>query len=205
MTGRDDPIGKVCVGVIAGAFGIRGEVRLKSFCAEPEAIADYAPLTDAAGREYSLVIDRPVKGGFAARLGGVPTREAAEALKGVRLFVPRDRLPSLPSDEFYHADLIGLPVADGGGRKLGQVRAVHDFGAGDMLEITGPGLSQPVMLPFTIDTVPIVDLAAHRIVADPPAGLFPDDGAEDDAAGGETDAEPGAQAGDDIAARKDEA
>lgn len=180
MPASDDPIGKVCVGVIAGAFGVRGEVRLKSFCAEPEAIADYAPLTDAAGREYSVRIDRPIKGGFAARLGGVPTREAAEALKGARLYAPRHRLPTLPSDEFYHADLIGLPVADAGGRKLGRVRAVHDFGAGDMLEIAGPGLSQPVMLPFTRDTVPIVDLAAHRIVADPPEGLFPDDGAETD-------------------------
>lgn len=189
----DEPIGKVCVGAIAGAFGVRGDVRLKSFCAEPEAIGDYAPLTDEAGREYAVTIERPIKGGFSARLGGVRTREEAEALKGVRLYAPRWKLPSLPSDEFYHADLIGLPVFDGGGVRLGKVRAVHDFGAGDILEIVSPDIRQPVMLPFTRAAVPIVDLAAHRIVADPPPGVFPDDGAEERGPGeGPEDEEPGA-------------
>lgn len=184
----DDPIGKVCVGAIAGAFGVRGDVRLKSFCAEPEAIGDYAPLTDEAGREFGVKISRPIKGGFSARLGGVATREQAEALRGVRLYAPRSKLPSLPSDEFYHADLVGLPVFDGGGVELGKVRAVHDFGAGDMLEIVTPAHRQPVMLPFTRAAVPIVDLAAQRIVADPPPGVFPgDDG--DAPEPGEHDAE----------------
>lgn len=177
----DDPPGKVCVGAIAGAFGVKGEVRLKSFCADPEAIADYAPLTDAQGRDYAVTLDRPVKGGYAARLSGIRTREQAEALKGTRLFAPRERLPSLPSDEFYHADLIGMAVADAGGRKLGRVRAIHDFGAGDLLEVVAPGPGYPVMLPFTRETVPIVDLTMNRLVADPPVGLFPDDGREDDA------------------------
>lgn len=185
MSIPDDPPGKVCVGAIAGAFGVKGEVRLKSFCAEPEAIADYAPLTDLDGREYGVRLDRPVKGGFAARLTGVASREQAEALQGVRLYAPRGRLPSLPSDEFYHADLIGMAVADAGGRKLGRVRAVHDFGAGDMLEVAGPGLKNPVMLPFTRETVPIVDLTMKRLVADPPAGLFPDDGTEGDGTEGD--------------------
>lgn len=175
----EDPPGKVCVGAVAGAFGVKGEVRLKSFCAEPEAITDYQPLTDAKGREYGLVIDRPIKGGYAARLTGVKTREDAEAMRGVRLFAPRWKLPTLPSDEFYHADLIGMAVADAGGRKLGRVKAVHDFGAGDMLEITAPD-GKSALLPFTREAVPIVDLAAARIVADPPEGIFPDDGREDE-------------------------
>jgi 16S rRNA processing protein RimM len=164
---------RICVGAIAGAFGVRGEVRLKSFCAEPAAIADYAPLSDEAGRRFDVRLTRPVKNGFAARLSGVATREEAEALRGVRLYAPRARLPALPDDEFYHADLVGLEVVDAGGAPVGRVRAVHDFGAGDMLEIVGPGLSQPVMLPFTREAAPTVDLAAGRIVADPPPGLLP--------------------------------
>jgi len=173
-----DPEDHVCVGAVAGAFGVRGEVRLKSFCAEPEAVGDYGPLIDAAGNVYHVRLDRPVKGGFAARLSRVSTREDAEALKGTRLFAPREALPSLPDDEFYHADLIGLQVVDPAGAALGRVRAVHDFGAGDMLEVVAPTLRQPALLPFTRQAVPTVDLSARRIVADPPDGVFPDDGAE---------------------------
>lgn len=190
MTQPADPK-RICVGAVAGAFGVRGEVRIKSFCAEPEAIADFKPLTDEkGGREFSLRLTRAVKNGFAGRLSGVNTREEAEALKGLRLFASRDQLPSLPDDEFYHADLIGLDVHDAGGARLGRVRAVHDFGAGDLLEIFAPGRTQTVMLPFTREAVPTVDLAAGRIVADPPLGLFTDsdedeedgrDGAEDEA------------------------
>jgi len=169
---------RVCVGAIAGAFGVRGEVRLKSFCAEPEAIADYGPLSDEAGaRSWSVAITRPVTNGFAARLGGVATREQAEALKGVRLYAPRERLPHLPDDEFYHADLIGLAVFDSGGVKLGEVRAVQDYGAGDFLEIATPD-RKTALLPFTREAVPTVDLAAGRLIADPPEGVF---GGEDDA------------------------
>ncbi|HKK36815.1 MAG TPA: ribosome maturation factor RimM [Paracoccaceae bacterium] len=175
----------ICVGAVAGAFGVRGEVRLKSFCADAAAIADYAPLSDEAGRSYEVRLTRPVKNGFAARLSGVETREDAEALRGRRLYAPRARLPALPDDEFYHADLVGLEVVDPGGAPLGRVRAVHDFGAGDMLEIFGPRLGQPVMLPFTREAAPTVDLAAGRIVVDPPAGLLPDDAAPADAEGKE--------------------
>ena len=157
----------ICVGAIAGAFGVRGEARLKSFCADPEAIADYAPLTDESGaRSFTVKITRPVKGGFAARLSGVATREQAEELKGTRLCVPRDRLPEPDEDEFYHADLIGLDVVDTGGAPLGRVRAVHDFGAGDVIEVIGG--DHPLMIPFTRETVPTVDVAAGRLVADPP-------------------------------------
>ena len=164
---------RVCVGAIAGAFGVRGEVRLKSFCTEPAAIADYAPLESEDGAQrFTVAITRPVKNGFAARLGGIGSKEEADALRGTRLFVPRDRLPSLPDDEFYHADLIGLSVSDTGGAVLGEVIAVQNHGAGDLLEIKVPGASATVLLPFTRADVPTVDLGAGRIVADPPEGLF---------------------------------
>jgi len=163
----------ICVGAVAGAFGVRGEVRLKSFCAVPEDIAAYAPLCTEDGKQsFSVHITRPIKNGLAARLGGITTREQADALRGMRLYVPRDRLPSLPDDEFYHADLIGLEVHDTGGNRLGRVKAVQNHGAGDLLEIEGPGLKNTVLLPFTRAVVPTVDLDAGRIVADPPDGLF---------------------------------
>jgi len=163
---------RICVGAIAGAFGVRGEARVKSFCAESDAIAGYGPLTTEDGaRQFTLSITRAVKGGFAARLTGVTTREAAEALKGTRLYAPREKLPALPDDEFYHADLIGLSVLDTGGAEIGRVRAIHDYGAGDMLEVTVPGGGM-VLIPFTRATVPTVDLTAGRIVADPPEGTL---------------------------------
>jgi 16S rRNA processing protein RimM len=165
-----DQAGLVCVGAIAGGFGVRGEVRLKSFCAEPAAIAGYAPLVTEDGRSFGVRLMRPIPGAFAARLTGVETREAAEALKGTRLYAPRDRLPPLPEDEFYHADLIGLAVVDTGGTRLGTVRAVLDHGAGDILEIARAG-APDLLLPFTRAAVPTVDLAGRRLIADPPEGL----------------------------------
>ena len=164
----------ICVGAIAGAFGVRGEVRLKSFCAIPEDIADYAPLqTEDGAQSFSVTLTRPIKSGFGARLSGVSTKEAADALKGTRLFAPRDRLPSLPDDEYYHADLIGLDVLDTGGAPLGSVVGVQNHGASDLLEIRAPGLRETVLLPFTLAAVPTVDLAQNRLIADPPEGLFP--------------------------------
>jgi len=164
---------RICVGAIAGAFGVRGEVRLKSFCAQAEDIASYGPLwAEDGSRSFTLSQVRPISGGLAARLSGVGGKDAADALRGVQLFADRAALPSLPDDEFYHADLIGLDVHDTGGALLGRVQAVHDHGAGDLLEITGPGLKAPVLLPFTRANVPTVDLATRRIIADPPEGLF---------------------------------
>lgn len=164
---------KVCVGAIAGAFGVRGEVRLKSFTAVPEDIAAYAPLeTEDGARSFSVKITRQIKNGLAARLSGITNKEAADALRGTQLFVPRHRLPSLPDDEFYHADLIGLQVTDTGGTPLGKVLSVHNNGADDLLELRAPGQKQTVLLPFTKAIVPTVDLARGRIVADPPEGLF---------------------------------
>lgn len=160
---------RVCVGAIAGAFGVKGEVRLKSFCSTPEDIAAYAPLyTEDGSRSFGIRLTRPVTGGLGARLTGVATKEEADALKGVTLWADRNKLPSLPDDEFYHADLIGLTVVDTGGAVLGTVRAVHNHGAGDILEIFSPGRRQTLLLPFTKAVVPTVDLTAGRIVADPP-------------------------------------
>ena len=164
---------RVCVGAIAGAFGVKGEVRLKSFCAEPEAIATYGPLTtEDGGKSFEVRLTGTLKNGFSARLTGIASKEAADALRGVRLYAPRERLPDLPDDEFYYADLINLTVLDTGGTELGQVRAVLNHGAGDLLEIHGKGLKSPVLLPFTKAAVPTVDLASGRIIADPPEGLF---------------------------------
>ena len=164
---------RVCVGAIAGSFGVRGEVRLKSFCAEPEDIATYGPLSSEDGSQtYSVRIVRSIKNGFAARLGGVGTKEQADALRGTRLYVARDQLPNLPDDEYYHTDLIGLDVFDTGGTRLGRVKSVLNHGASDLLEIHGPGLKATVLLPFTLAAVPTVDLQAGRIIADPPEGLF---------------------------------
>ncbi|WP_292289231.1 ribosome maturation factor RimM [Marivita sp.] len=164
---------KVCVGAIAGAFGVRGDVRLKSFTSNPEDIGSYAPLeTEDGTRSFTVKITRQIKNGLAARLSGVSTKEDADALRGTQLFVPRDRLPTLPDDEFYHADLMGLEVVDTGGAPLGKVMAVINNGADDLLELRAPGQKQTVLLPFTKAVVPTVDLAQGRIVADPPEGLF---------------------------------
>ncbi|HSF95594.1 MAG TPA: ribosome maturation factor RimM [Thermohalobaculum sp.] len=176
--------GRICVGAIAGAFGVQGEARVKSFCAEPEAIAAYGPLwTEDGTRNFRLRVTRPVKEGLAVRLSGVATREEAEALKGTRLYADRARLPTLPDDEFYHADLIGLPVLDPGGALIGRVQAVHDHGAGDVLEIALPpaaGHGKSVLIPFTRAVVPTVDLTAGRIVADLPEGTLDGEGPEED-------------------------
>lgn len=160
----------VCLGALAGAWGVQGAVRLKSFCAAPEAIGDYAPLVTADGRSFGVRLLRPLAGAFAARLTGIATREAAEALKGLRLYAPRSALPALEEDEFYHADLIGMEAVDAGGAPFGRVRAVHDHGAGDLLEIARPGRAE-IVLPFTREVVPTIDLAARRMVVDPPPGL----------------------------------
>ncbi|MGR3661384.1 MAG: ribosome maturation factor RimM [Paracoccaceae bacterium] len=166
-------IDRICVGAIAGSFGVTGEVRLKSFCAEPEAIADYAPLyTEDGAREFTVKILRPIKNGFAVHLSGIKTKEQADALKGVSLFADRDQLPSLPDDEYYHTDLIGLTVFDTGGIELGKVVDVLNHGADDLLEIRTTDRSDTVLLPFTEKAVPTVDLASGRIIADPPEGVF---------------------------------
>lgn len=159
----------ICVGAIAGAFGVSGEVRLKSFCSEPTDIASYGPLfTEDGSRQFHVTLTRPVSGGLGARLQGVASKEQADALRGTSLYVPRDRLPSLPDDEFYHADLIGLSAHDPGGELIGKVTAIYNHGAGDILEISTNRHKSALLLPFTLAIVPNVDLAARRIVVDLP-------------------------------------
>ncbi len=162
----------ICVGTLGGAFGVRGDVRLKSYCAEPSDIAEYNPLQFEDGREVTLTLIGPIKSGYTGRITGVKTKEDADALKGVNLYAPRDRLPVLPDDEYYHTDLIGLEVCDTGGAVLGHVKSVQNHGAGDLLELHGPGLKNTVLMPFTLEVVPTVDLKAGRIIADPPEGLL---------------------------------
>ena len=163
---------RICVGAVAGAFGVHGEVRLKSFCVPPEAIAGYGPLGTEDGRSFVVTLTRPVSGGLGARLAGVATKEAADGLRGLRLYADRAALPVLPPDEFYHADLIGLAAQDPGGALLGRVKAVLNHGAGDLLEVVRPEGGEPVLVPFTRAIVPTVDLTAGCLVVDPPAGLF---------------------------------
>ena len=163
----------VCVGAIAGAFGVKGEVRLKSFTADPADIAAYGMLvTEDGTQNFEATLTGQTSGALTARLSGIATKEQADGLRGTRLYVPRDRLPDLPEDEFYHADLIGLSVHDTGGAPLGCVRAVLNHGASDLLEIELPGESNTVLLPFTREAVPTVDLASGRLIADPPDGIF---------------------------------
>jgi 16S rRNA processing protein RimM len=165
----------ICVGAISGSYGVRGEVRLKSFCADPAAIEDYAPLTTEDGsRSFTLQLTGQLKNGLTGKIGGITSKEAADALRGTRLYAPRDRLPGLPDDEYYHADLIGLTVLDTGGTLLGTVAAVQNHGAADLLEVQVPQRSETVLVPFTLAVVPTVDLASGRIIADPPEGLFSD-------------------------------
>jgi 16S rRNA processing protein RimM len=160
---------RICIGAIAGAFGVAGEVRLKSFCSQPDDIAAYGPLfTEDGTRQFQITLTRPVAGGFGARIAGITTREQADALRGTSLFIDRARLPSLPDDEFYHADLIGLDAIDTGGEVLGKVLAVHNHGAGDIIEISSNRHKSALLLPFTKEIVPNVDLGAGRLIVDLP-------------------------------------
>ena len=164
---------RVIVGSLGGSFGVHGEVRLKSFCADPQAIADYTPLYTEDGRPFAqVVLTGQLKNGFSARVDGVVTKEDADALRNTSLYADRAQMPSLPDDEYYYADLIGLTVLDSGGAILGTVKNVMDHGAGDLLEIIAPGATDTVLLPFTQAAVPTVDLASGRIIAAPPDGLF---------------------------------
>jgi 16S rRNA processing protein RimM len=167
---------RICVGAFNGAFGVHGEVRLKSFCADPAAIADYTPLYTEADRCFTqIVLTGQITNGFSARIDGVITKEDADQLKGISLYAERAVLPHLPDDEYYYTDLIGLSVFDSGGADRGVVKSVANHGAGDLLEITPRGLIETVLLPFTQAAVPTVDLAQGRIIIDPPLGLFEKD------------------------------
>ncbi len=165
----------ICVGRIKGAHGVRGQLRITPFTERPENVAAYGPVSDADGkRHYELKIERMTKTHVIARIDGIDDRDAAEALRGLRLFVPRAALPPADDDEFYCEDLVGLSAETVDGRALGQVLSVQDFGAGTVLEI-GEARARTVFAPFNRDVVPLVDLAAGRVVIDPPTGLLDDD------------------------------
>ena len=171
---RSAPVAeRICVAQIGAAHGTRGEVKLWSFTADPMAVKDYGPLENEDGSaSFEIEALRPAKDHLVAKLCGVGDRDAAERLANLRLFVPRARLPKTGADEFYHADLIGLSAVATDGRELGLVVAIHDFGAGDILELRPAEGRDTSMLPFTAATVPVVDIAGGRIVIDPPQGLF---------------------------------
>lgn len=175
---RTDRGDRVLVGVIVGAHGVRGDVKVKSFTADPEAVAAYGPvLTEDGTNQLALRVKGRSKGTVTCSVKGIADRTSAEALKGTRLYLPRESLPAeSEDDEFYHADLVGLvaEMADGSG-PVGEVVAVYDFGAGDVLElkpVAGGVTSKPVMVPFTREVCPIVDVRGRRLVVDPPPGLI---------------------------------
>ncbi len=157
---------RLCLGVITGAHGVRGLVKVKSFTEVPEDVAAYGPLTDEGGaRVFTLTVTGRSKDALLTRVEGVTDRDQAQALRGTRLYVPRDVLPALDEEEtYYHADLLGLAAEDPEGRPLGRVAAVHNFGAGDLLELDGEGRR---LVPFTREAVPVVDLDGGRLVIEP--------------------------------------
>jgi 16S rRNA processing protein RimM len=166
------PAKRLCVGIVTGPHGIRGAVRVKSFTADPADIDAYGPVSDESGtRRFAIRVVGMVKGVVLAELDGVADRNAAEALKGLHLYVDRDQLPPADEDEFYHADLLGLSARLEDGTVLGNVTGLYDFGAGESVEITGP-TGHVTMVPFTKSAVPAIDLAAGTLTIVPPAGLF---------------------------------
>ena len=167
---------RVCVGAIAGVRGLKGEVRIKCFTDDPDGIAAYGPVTTEDGkRSFRLKVTARVKGLAIARLDGIDDRTEAEELKGERLYVPRSALPETEDGEFYHADLVGLAAEAEDGETLGTVRAVHDFGAGGILEIAGEeDTKDDMMVPFTDEVVPEVDLQGGRVVIIPPTYIEAD-------------------------------
>ena len=160
----------ILVGRVAGGFGVRGEMRITTFTADPLALRAYGALKREDGSPgLTLTAARAVKGGVIARAKEVETKEQADALRGLRLFVPREALPEPDEDEFYLADLLGLEAVTAEGERLGRVKAVQDFGGGDVLEID-PGQGRPTYyLPFTREVVPEVRIAEGRVIVAPPA------------------------------------
>ncbi|WES30237.1 ribosome maturation factor RimM [Varunaivibrio sulfuroxidans] len=182
------PGARVLVAVVTGVRGLKGEVRLKSFTADPTRVDAYGPLSDESGRRrFSLRTVGAAKGGqVIARIDGVADRTAAEALKGVRLYVDRDALPEPEEDEYYLSDLVGLIVVDGAGENFGRVEAADDYGAGVVLDIVCED-GVRVVVPFTRAVIPEVDLAGRRMVIVPPGGLFDTPPNEDGGEGGDAD------------------
>lgn len=166
----------ILLGVVVGPQGLHGEVKVKTFTARPESLGAYGPLRTKDGRRLNVVDARATRADIAlVRFKGIKDRSAAEKLKGIELFVPREALPQPDEDEFYHADLLGLTAQDAEGRVLGKVSGVHNFGAGDIIVIVRPG-GDEMFLPFTREIVPDIDVKSGRIVvAAPPETDEPED------------------------------
>ena len=167
------PNARVCVGKIGAAHGVRGEVRVFVYTEDPLAIRGYGALEDEAGaRKFEITSAREGNGHLVVRFKGVDDRNEAEKLTHIQLFVPRERLPEQDGEKFYHADLIGLRVETKNGETLGEVIAVPNYGASDLLEIRPAKSGAALLIPFVEEFVPEVDVAGGRIVVDPPVGLF---------------------------------
>jgi 16S rRNA processing protein RimM len=163
--------GRVTVARIGAAHGIKGEVRVKPLTEDPTAVAAYGPLETEDGRRLEIEALREAGAMLVVRFKGIADRNAAEALTGLALSVPRERLPKTDDDEFYHADLVGLAAVTADGAPLGTVVAVQNFGAGDLLEIAPPS-GKSVFIPFTAAVVPEIDVAGGRVTVAPPPGLL---------------------------------
>ena len=171
----------ICVARIGAAHGVRGAVKLWTFTEDPFAVKAYGPLmTKDGARQFEVTSAREAKGHLVATLKGVATREEAERLNGVELYVAREKLPDTEADEYYHADLIGLAAVNAANEPLGKVIAIHNFGAGDIIEIAPPG-GTTMLLPFTNAVVPTVDVAGGRVVIELPPEIEGDDPSSADA------------------------
>ncbi|OYU89337.1 MAG: 16S rRNA processing protein RimM [Bradyrhizobiaceae bacterium PARB1] len=168
---------QICVARIGAPHGVRGQVRLWTFTEDPYAVLDYGPLSSKDGKR-TIEVDnvREAKGHLVATLKGVTDRDAAARLNGVELYISRDALPDTEDGEYYHADLIGLAAVNAAGEAIGRVVAMHDFGAGDIIEIAPPS-GPTLLLPFTDAVVPTVDIAGGKVVIDMP-GEIEGDGPE---------------------------
>ena len=167
-----DPI---CIARIGAAHGVRGAVKLWTFTEDPFAVKAYGPLlTKDGARSFEIATAREAKGHLVATLKGVATREDAERLNGIELYIAREKLPATDENEYYHADLIGLAAVNAADQPLGRVLAIHNFGAGDIIEIAPPSGST-MLLPFTNAVVPTVDLANGRVVIELPDEIVGDE------------------------------
>ncbi len=166
------PRDQVLVGVIVGAHGIKGEVKLKSFTSDPLNIGRYGPLQSSSGKQFEIAKLKAAKDDFIASLKNVNDRNEAEVLKGTELFVAREKLPKLKSHEAYAHDLMGLDVVLESGSKLGKLVAMPNYGAGDLLEVAVDGNSETVLIPFTNAFVPQEDFTSGRITVILPEGYL---------------------------------
>jgi 16S rRNA processing protein RimM len=165
----------ICVARIGAAHGVRGAVKLWTFTEDPLTVKDYGPLmTKDGARQFEVTHVREARDHLVATLKGIATREDAERLNGLELYIAREKLPETDEDEYYHADLIGLAAVNAANEPLGRVTAIHNFGAGDIIEIA-PTHGATMLLPFTNAVVPTVDLAGGRVVIELPPEIEGDD------------------------------